>query len=61
LATISQRNLPSAAAFHLIAEAPHGKITNDFDERDERRAEEMSKVDKLVHDGGEIRNPESRI
>jgi hypothetical protein len=45
--------LPSAAAFHLIAETPHGKIANDFVERDERRAEVISNVDTLVHDGGE--------
>jgi hypothetical protein len=45
--------LPAAAAFHLIAETPHGKIANDFVERNERRAEELSKVDTLVHGGGE--------
>jgi hypothetical protein len=45
--------LPGAAAFHLIAETPHGKIANDFVGRDERRAEELSRVDKLIHDGGE--------
>jgi hypothetical protein len=45
--------LPGAAAFHLIAETPHGKIANDFVERDERRAEEISKVDTLVHGGSE--------
>jgi len=44
--------LPSAAAFHLIAETPHGKIANDFIERDERRAEVISNVNTLVHDGG---------
>jgi hypothetical protein len=45
--------LPGAAAFHLIAETPHGKIANDFVERDERRAEKISKMDTLVRDGGE--------
>jgi hypothetical protein len=45
--------LPGAAAFHLIAETPQGKIANDFAERDERRAEVISNVDTLVHDGGE--------
>jgi hypothetical protein len=45
--------LPSAAAFHLIAKTPHGKIANDFLEKDERRAEEVSKADMSVHDGGE--------
>jgi hypothetical protein len=45
--------LPGAAAFHLIAETPQGKIANDFAERDERRAEVISNVDTLVHDGGD--------
>ena len=45
--------LPGAAAFHLIAETPHGKIANDFVERNDRRAEKISKVDTLVHGGGE--------
>jgi hypothetical protein len=45
--------LPGAAAFHLVAKTPHGKIVNDFVERDERRAEEISSVDTLVHGGGE--------
>jgi hypothetical protein len=45
--------LPWSAAFHLIAETRHGTISNDFVERDERRAEEISKVDTLVHGGGE--------
>ena len=45
--------LPRAAVFHLIAETLHGKVANDFDERNDRRAEEISKVDTLVHGGGE--------
>ena len=45
--------LPGAAAFHLIAEAPHGKIVNDFVERDKRHAQETSRVDTLVHGGGD--------
>jgi hypothetical protein len=45
--------LPGTAAFHLIAETPHGKIANDFAERGERRAKVISKVDTLVHEGGE--------
>jgi hypothetical protein len=44
---------PGTAAFHLIAEAPHGKVANDFVERKQARAKERSKVDTLVHDGGE--------
>ena len=43
--------LPSAAAFRLIAETLHGKVANDFVERNDRRAEEISKVDTLVHGG----------
>jgi hypothetical protein len=46
-------NISRAAAFHLIAETPHGKIANDFVKRDERRAEVISNLDTLVHDGGE--------
>jgi hypothetical protein len=46
-------SLPGAAGFHLIAETPRGKITNDFVERNQRSAEEISKVDALVHGGGE--------
>jgi DUF4097 and DUF4098 domain-containing protein YvlB len=45
--------LPSAAAFHLIAETLHGKVASDFVERNDRRAEETSKVDTLVHGGSE--------
>jgi hypothetical protein len=45
--------LPNAAAFHLIAETLHGKVANDFVERNDRRAEEISKVDTLVHGGSE--------
>lgn len=45
--------LPSAAAFHLIAETLHGKVVSDFVERNDRRAEQISKVDTFVHGGGE--------
>ena len=48
--------LPSAAAFHLIAETLHGKVASDFVERNDRRAEQISKVDTLVHGGGGGRN-----
>jgi DUF4097 and DUF4098 domain-containing protein YvlB len=46
--------LPDTAAFHLIAETRHGKIANDFIERNKRHAEETSKVDTLVHGGGDV-------
>lgn len=45
--------LPGPAAFHLIAETPRGRIANDFVERARRDAEEASKVDTLVHGGGD--------
>jgi DUF4097 and DUF4098 domain-containing protein YvlB len=45
--------LPGAAAFHLIAETRHGKIASDFVEGDKRHAEETSRVDTLVHGGGD--------
>jgi hypothetical protein len=45
--------LPGAAAFHLITEAPHGKVANDFVERAKRHAEEKSNMDTLVHGGGD--------
>jgi hypothetical protein len=46
--------LPSDAAFHLIAETLEGKIANDFEERGERAAQETTKVDTLIHGGGEV-------
>jgi hypothetical protein len=45
--------LPGAAAFYLVAKTPHGKVVNDFVERNHRRAEEISDVDTLVRGGGE--------
>ena len=44
---------PGAAAFHLIAETRHGKVANDFVERDKPLASEILRVDTLVHDGGD--------
>ena len=45
--------LPSDAAFHLIAETAHGKIASDFVAQDEHRGQAMTKVEVLVHGGGE--------
>jgi hypothetical protein len=45
--------LPSDAAFHLIAETGDGKIENDFEKSAERGAEEITKTDTLIHDGGQ--------
>ncbi len=45
--------LPSDTAFHLIAETAHGKIASDFAAEGKHRAQAMTKVDVLVHGGGE--------
>ena len=45
---------PSDAAFHLTAETLEGKIANDFEERGERADQETTKVDTLIHGGGEV-------
>ena len=41
-------SLPDDASFHLIAEAPGGKIANDFAEREERNGSEVTKIDKMI-------------
>jgi len=46
--------LPGAAAFHLIAETLEGKIASDFEERGERAAQETTKINTLIHGGGEV-------
>ena len=45
--------LPSDAAFHLIAETAHGKIASDFVAEQEHRVQAVTKVEVLVHGGGE--------
>jgi len=45
-------DIPSDAAFHLIAQTATGKIRNDFAEREERRGESVNKIDMLVGGGG---------
>jgi hypothetical protein len=46
---------PSDAAFHLIAEAVHGKLASDFDNIPVARAESAGpeKIDTFVHGGGQ--------
>jgi hypothetical protein len=45
--------LPTAAAFHLFAETPHGKIVNDFDNTDTSPFTKVPKIDMLVNGGGQ--------
>jgi hypothetical protein len=58
-ADIAQGNawafLPSASAFHLVAETAHGKISNDFDNLAVERtaASAAAKIDMLVNGGGQ--------
>lgn len=40
--------LPGEAAFHLIAHAVTGKISNDFEEQEERRPESVNQIDTFV-------------
>ncbi len=44
---------PSGAAFRLIVETLHGKIANDFAEKDKRGSEDTAKLDMLVDGGGD--------
>jgi hypothetical protein len=44
--------LPTAAAFNLIAEAAHGRIGNDFDDRADTPSAQIAKVQMSVHGGG---------
>jgi len=44
--------IPTDAAFHLIAHTATGKIGNDFEEKEQRRAEPIDKIDMLVGGGG---------
>src|SRR5207245_935829 len=43
--------IPGEAAFHLSAQAPSGRISNDFSEQEERRPEPPRKIDIIVHGG----------
>ncbi len=44
--------IPSEAAFHLIAHTATGKISNDFQEQEQRHAEPENKIDMSVGGGG---------
>ncbi len=46
--------IPSDASFHLVAEAPNGKIDNDFTEKEQRNGDALPKIDMLVGGGGEV-------
>jgi hypothetical protein len=50
--------LPDGASFHLMAEAPGGKIGTDFSEQEERDGGEVSRIDKVI---GPAANAEIRI
>ena len=56
-ANIGQGNawafFPIDIACHLVAETGHGKIGNDFAESAERGIKEITKIDALIHAGGE--------
>ena len=57
-ANVAQGNtwafLPSDAAFRLVAETLHGKLTSDFDDRAAQTATAgAEKIDTLVHGGGQ--------
>ena len=40
--------LPEEAVFHLLARTATGKIANDFEEKEQRRAESSNQIDLLV-------------
>lgn len=42
--------IPSDAAFHLIAYTATGQIGNDFEEKEQRHAEPVNKIDMMVGD-----------
>ena len=44
---------PSDIVCHLVAETQRGKIENDFKEPAGRGTEETTKIDRLIHGGGE--------
>jgi hypothetical protein len=54
-ATVQKGNvwafIPGEAGLHLSAQAPSGRISNDFSEKEERRPGPLRKIDMLVHGG----------
>ena len=45
--------IPSDATFHVHAEAPKGKIGNDFAEKEERTGATITKIDNVIGDAPE--------
>ncbi|HJW39135.1 MAG TPA: hypothetical protein VJ420_11010 [Candidatus Udaeobacter sp.] len=45
--------LPADIVCHLVAETGHGKIGSDFEEPAQRGTKEITKIDMLIHGGGE--------
>ena len=45
---------PSDAAFRLQADAPNGKIVNDFVEKEQRRSDLSNKIGMVVGEGGDV-------
>ena len=54
-ATVHKGNIwsfiPGDAAFHLVAQSPSGRISNDFSEKEERRPGPLRKIDMIVQAG----------
>jgi DUF4097 and DUF4098 domain-containing protein YvlB len=44
--------IPSEAAFHLLAHTATGQIGNDFEPKENRHAEAVTKIDMMIGDGG---------
>jgi hypothetical protein len=44
---------PTDIVCHLVAETEHGKIGNDFEEVAQRGTKETTKIDMLIHGGGD--------
>jgi hypothetical protein len=45
--------LPADIVCHLVGETGHGKIESDFEEPAQRGTKEITKVDMLIHGGGD--------
>jgi hypothetical protein len=56
-ANIAQGNawafFPADIVCHLVAQTRHGKIGNDFEEAAQRGTKETTKIDMLIHGGGD--------
>jgi len=44
---------PADIVCHLVAETGHGNIGNDFEEPAQRGTKETTKIDMLIHGGGD--------